>query len=140
MIPDVGIAELASGLVESTIDRLPGIGRGPFDPYGAGCAVKVALRIAIIFELAVERENLLEAPFGVTPCGPFVEIFWRAAQRDMAVDGRRPACNFAARIGDLAIGSSFGDEAPVVRTRRDPGVQQIGRSLIDGRIVGAGFE
>src|SRR6266478_1774963 len=132
MVPDVRIAELASGLVKGAIDRLPGVRARAFDPDWSGGAVKVTLRVTIIFELAVERENLRETPFGVAPCGPFVEILGRAAQRDMTVNRGATAGNFTPRVGNLAIGGGVGDQAPIMRPRRAPRVQQIRRGLIDG--------
>src|SRR5262249_61856787 len=75
LVPDLRIAERAAGVVEGVIDRLPGVGARPFDPNGAVGAVKIALRVAIVFELAIIRQDLREAPLRVAPRGPFVEVF-----------------------------------------------------------------
>src|SRR6185437_5993789 len=92
------------------------------------------------FELAIKRQDLGKTPFRVAPRRPFVEILRRAAQRYMAVDGGGTAGNLAPRIRDFAIGTDLGDEAPVVRTSGDPGAQEIVGALLDGRVIGAGFD
>ena len=58
----------------------------------------------------------------------------------MAVNRGAATRDLAPRVGNLTIGGGFGDQPPIMRARRTPGVQQIGRGLIDGRIIGAGFE
>src|SRR5665213_46566 len=58
MVRHIGIAEVPPGLVKGAIDRLPVIGARPFDPDGTGGAVKVALRVAIVFKLAIIRQDL----------------------------------------------------------------------------------
>ena len=58
----------------------------------------------------------------------------------MAVNRGAATGDLAPRVGNLTIGGGFGDQPPIMRARRTPGVQQIGRGLIDGRIIGAGFE
>ena len=140
MVPDVGIAELARGLMKGAIYRLPGVGARTFDPDRAAGAVKVALRVAIVFELAVKRKNLRKTPLRVAPGGPFVEILGRTPQRNMPVHRGASAGDLAARVGDLAVRRSLRYETPIMRPRRNPRVQQIGRGLLDGGIVGPGLE
>ena len=86
VIGDISIAVLATRVIEGAIDRLPGFFLRPLDPDGTAGAMKIALRIAIIFELAIKRQNLREAPFGVAPRAPLVKILRRPAERDMAID------------------------------------------------------
>jgi len=77
MVPDVGIAEFTRGLMKGAIYWLPGVGARTFDPDRAAGAMKVALRVAIVFELAVKRQHLRKTPLRVAPGGPFVEILGR---------------------------------------------------------------
>ena len=125
----------AAGVEERAIERLPCFSARPFDPYRSADPVKIALRIAIIFELAMERQDLLEAPLAITPRRPFVEILRRAAQRYMSVDGRAAARHLAARVRNFASRSGLGHHPPIMRSGRDPGVQQVRRSLFDCWIV-----
>src|SRR5882757_9841464 len=91
VIGDIRIAMLATRVVKGAIDRLPRFLLRPLDPDGTAAAVKVALRVAIVFEFAIVRQDLREAPFGVAPFAPLVEIFGCTPQCDMAIDGRRTA-------------------------------------------------
>ena len=113
VICDVSIAVLATRVVEGAIDRLPAFLLRPFNPDGTVRAVKIALRIAIVFELAIKRQNLREAPFGVSPRAPLVKILGRPAERDMAIDGGGATRDLAARVSNLAIGSGGPTETQV---------------------------
>src|SRR5215469_6794960 len=101
--------------------------------------MKIALRLAIVFELAIKRQDLREAPFGVAPSAPLLKILRRPAKRDMAVHSGRATGNLAARVSDLAIGCRLGDQAPIVRPDGDPSVQEIVGTLLDGRVIRTGF-
>jgi hypothetical protein len=140
VVPDFRVSCRARGVEKSAIERLPRLGARALDPYRSADSVEIAAGVAIVFELAMKRQDLLEAPFAVPRRSPFVEVARRAAQRDMSVDGRTAAGNLAARVRDFASGRRLRDQAPVMRSGRDPGVQQIRGSLLDDRVVGARLE
>ncbi len=87
VIPDLRITHRTTCAVEGAVDRLPGVGLRPFDPDGPAGAVEIPTRVAIVLELAIKRQNLAEAPFGVAPGFPFIEILRRSAKSDMSVYG-----------------------------------------------------
>src|ERR1700691_4313420 len=132
MVQDFGVSSRARGVEKGVIERLPVLRTRTLDPDRSAESVKIAARIAIVFELAMERKDLLEAPLAIAPGRPFVEITGRAAQRDMTVDGRTATGNLAARVCDFPARRGICDQTPVVRSRRDPCVQQVGRSVLDG--------
>src|SRR5271154_3986897 len=140
VVPDLREAGCACGVEEGAIQRLPRFRARALDPDRSADAVKIAARVAIVFELAMERQDLLEAPFAIAPRGPFVEVARRATQRDMAVDGGAATGDLAARIGDFAIRRRIRGQMPVMRSGGNPGLQQIVRSVLDRGVVGAGLE
>src|SRR5271166_2450932 len=85
VVPDFRVSGRARGLEEGAIEGLPGLGAGPLDPDRSPHSMKIAACIAIVFELAMERQDLLEAPLAIAPRRPFVEVLRCPAQRDMAV-------------------------------------------------------
>src|ERR1700678_3076771 len=125
MVPDLRKSLCARGVEKGAIDGLPVLGARALNPDRSADSVEIAARIAIVLELAMERQDLLEAPLAIAPCRPFVEIPRRAAQRDMAVDGRTATRHLAARVRDFPGGRGLSDQTPVVRARPDPLVLQV---------------
>src|SRR5580700_6084198 len=84
VIQDLFKAGLACGFEEGAIQGLPGLATRPLYPDRTADAVKIAARIAVVFELPMKRQDLLETPFAITPGRPFIKILRCAAKRDMA--------------------------------------------------------
>jgi hypothetical protein len=86
VVGDLVIALFAASVVKGPVNWLPALSPGTLDPDWTIGAVKIALHVAIVFELAKKGQDLFETPFAIAPCGPFVVILRRAAQRDMTIN------------------------------------------------------
>src|SRR5260370_25008885 len=86
VVPDFRVSGGARGLEKGAIQGLPALGARTLDPDRSADSMKIAACVAIVFELAMERQDLLEAPLAIAPRRPFVEILPCAAHRAVAVD------------------------------------------------------
>src|SRR5690606_1489945 len=71
----------------------------------------------LAFATAEVRQQVVEAPAGVSSRGPFVEILFLAAHVYKPVDRAGPAKDLAARVGDSAVvklGFGYSRIEPVV--------------------------
>ena len=113
LVPAVGEADGAAGVVEAALDRLPLVSGGPLDGDWAVRAMEVAaLRVG--FEAAVVWEHLLPGPLVVPHRDPVLEVARDATEGDGAVHRGRAAGDLAAVKVDLAAGDGCRLESPVV--------------------------
>jgi hypothetical protein len=74
VVPYFRVSGRAPGLEKGAIEGLPSFRARALYPDRSADSMKIAACVAIVFEPAMERQDLLEAPLAIAPRRPFVEV------------------------------------------------------------------
>ena len=123
----VGVSGIGGGLEECLLRRRPGLSLVVAHRHRAVGSVEIVVKVGVVLQLAEVGQAVNIGPAIVAPGRPGVEVFGRAADEGLAVDGAGAAHGLAPWDGHRPLfGRGGSGEGPVVGRTGGAGLQVHG--------------